>query len=263
MNSPTICKIIQTQMETPDIKTLFFSYSSSVEPGQFFMIWIPGVDEIPMSVSSISKKEFGITVKRIGEATKALFDLDKNAKIGVRGPYGNTFDLSTQNILFVGGGSGAAMLAPAIELARQQNKKATVVLGAKTKKELIFIKRLKKTGATVHVATDDGSEGFHGNASSYVVKLLKKNSHFESIITCGPELMMHQLLQQISDIPFQASLERYMKCAIGLCGQCCVGKGMRVCKEGTIFTRDQLQSFEDFGRYTRDASGQKIWLRKQ
>ena len=70
--------------------------------------------------------------------------------------------------------------------------------------------------------------------------------------------MMKKLFELYSLHPFQASLERYMKCGFGLCGQCCVGKGLRVCKEGTVFDEKTLKNIEDFGVFNRDASGGKI-----
>ncbi len=69
---------------------------------------------------------------------------------------------------------------------------------------------------------------------------------------------MTKLFEICKNIPFQASLERYMKCGIGLCGQCCVGSGLRVCTEGPIFDKKTLQKMEDFGVYKRDAAGIKI-----
>jgi dihydroorotate dehydrogenase electron transfer subunit len=87
------------------------------------------------------------------------------------------------------------------------------------------------------------------------------NEHkFDSVITCGPEIMMKKLLEMSGKIPFQASLERYMKCGFGICGQCCIGKGLRVCKDGPVFDGETLKNIEEFGTYKRDASGKKIPL---
>ncbi|MCX6671860.1 MAG: dihydroorotate dehydrogenase electron transfer subunit, partial [Euryarchaeota archaeon] len=78
------------------------------------------------------------------------------------------------------------------------------------------------------------------------------------VYSCGPERMMSSLLSFCKTLPFQASLERYMKCAIGICGQCCVGNGLRVCLDGPIFDGVTLKKVEDFGVYRRDAAGRKI-----
>jgi len=257
MNGPIIKKIIESKIEAKNIKTILFEYQEKIVPGQFFMIWIPGVDEIPMSVSYIHNKIKGITFRNVGDATKALFNLRKGDKIGVRGPYGNGFKINGKHILFVGGGTGIGMLAPAVEEANHKNISCTVILGAKNKNELFFEDRFKKCGATVYVSTDDGSKGYKGFASNLAKKILTENS-FDSVLTCGPEIMMKKLLDISKNIPIQASLERYMKCGIGICGQCCIGEGLRTCKDGPVFDGKKLKNAEDFGVYKRDASGCKV-----
>jgi len=257
MNYPKILHIIETKKETSDIKTIMFEYSEDTTPGQFFMIWIPRVDEIPMSVSYISKKVKGITFKRVGEATDALFELKEGDKIGIRGPYGNGFKIDGKTILFVAGGTGIAMITPTVEKAIDKNISTKVIIGAKNKDELFFETRLKKYGAEVYVSTDDGSKGYKG-VTTDLAKQIITNNKFDLILTCGPELMMKKLFDISQNIPFQASLERYMKCGFGICGQCCVGKGLRVCTEGPVFDKKMLKDIEDFGFYKRDATGQKI-----
>jgi len=257
MNIPTITTILTSTTEATDIKTITFRYPGTVLPGQFFMIWIPGVDEIPMSVSQITKDVKGFTFRKIGDATHALYHLSPGSKIGVRGPYGNGFKLTGKHLLFVGGGTGIAMLVPVVEQARKRNLQSTVIIGVKTKNELFFEDRLRRCGATVLVSTDDGSKGYKGFASDLAKDILTKEN-IDAVFTCGPEPMMKTLLSCCRTIPFQASLERYMKCSIGICGQCCVGNGLRVCLDGPIFDGKTLKKVEDFGVYKRDAAGRKI-----
>jgi len=254
-----VTKVLEVQQETKTVKTLTFYHSEPVKPGQFYMVWIPGIDEIPMSVSIIHHDQKGITFRKVGIATEALFRMKPNDAIGIRGPFGSSLSLEGNHLFFVGGGTGIAMLAPAIEMAREQGKQVTVVLGAKTKSDLFFKNRIRNTGATLEIATDDGSQGFLGLASELAKQLLQQED-IDAIITCGPELMMKQLLDISKNIPFQASLERYLKCAIGLCGQCCIGEGLRVCKEGPIFNGKTLKNVKDFGKYRRDSAGRKIPL---
>jgi dihydroorotate dehydrogenase electron transfer subunit len=257
MNIPTITTILTSTTDATDIKTITFRYLGTAVPGQFFMIWIPGVDEIPMSVSEITKDVKGITFRKIGDATHALYHLSPGSKIGVRGPYGNGFKLTGKHLLFVGGGTGIAMLAPAVEQARKRKLKSTVIIGVKTKNDLFFEDRLRRFGATVLVSTNDGSKGYKGFASDLAKDILKKEK-IDAVYTCGPEPMMKTLLSCCRTIPFQASLDRYMKCSIGICGQCCVGNGLRVCLDGPIFDGKTLKKVEDFGVYRRDAAGRKI-----
>ncbi|MDD5511591.1 MAG: dihydroorotate dehydrogenase electron transfer subunit, partial [Dehalococcoidales bacterium] len=231
-----------------------FNYDRETKPGQFYMVWIPGIDEIPMSVSYIGKLK-GITVRAVGGATKSLTSLKVGDKIGIRGPYGNGYKTPKGKILFVCGGTGAASLAPLVENVGK--KRATVVIGAKTKDEVLLKKRLEKS-AKVIISTDDGSCGIKGFATCAVEELLSKEK-FDQIITCGPEIMMVKIFQlaEAHKIPIQASLERYMKCGIGICGQCCMD-GYTVCKDGPIFTGKQLLQIKDFGKPHRDASGKRM-----
>ena len=257
MNIPIITEIIENKKEAEDIRTISFYFSEKIIPGQFLMIWIPNVDEIPMSVSYNNREIKGITFRKVGEATSALYDLKKGEKIGIRGPYGNGFSLKGKHILFVGGGTGIATLAPAVEEAIKKDIKSTVIIGVKNKSELFFEKRFNECGANVVVSTNDGSAGKKGLASEIAKKILQKEK-IDSVITCGPELMMKTLLNYSNGISLQASLERYIKCAIGICGQCCIGEGLRVCVEGPVFDGNSLKNIEDFGVYKRDAAGIKI-----
>jgi len=259
MNIPTMTPILKKTTETTDITTITFQYPGPMNPGQFFMIWVPGVDEIPMSVSSISPTQKAITFRDIGEATHALSQLNTGDLIGVRGPYGNGFSITGKHPLFVGGGTGIAMLAPAVEQAYKKTITSTVILGAQSKNQLFFEDCFKKYGATVLLCTDDGSAGFKGFASELAKEILKKQ-RIDAVYTCGPEQMMKAILSSCTTIPFQASLERYMKCAVGLCGQCCIGNGLRVCADGPIFDGATLKKIPDFGVYHRDAAGRKIFF---
>ena len=257
MNYPIITKIIEIKNENSIIKTIKFKHSIKIIPGQFYMIWIPGVDEIPMSVSYIDKDIKGITFKKIGDSTKILFNLKKGDKLGVRGPYGKGFKLKGKKVLFVGGGTGIAMLTPLIEEAINKKIKSTVIIGSKTKNELFFEERIKETGAELFISTDDGTYGSKGFTTDIAEYIIKRNK-FDLVLTCGPELMMKKLMDISKGIEFQTSLERFMKCGFGLCGQCCIGEGIRVCTEGPIFDNKTLKKIKDFGVFKRDASGKKI-----
>ena len=259
MNYPKITSISKIKRENNNTKTLMFNYSQETHPGQFFMIWIAGVDEIPMSASYINGYIKGITFRRVGEATHALFKLKEGDHIGIRGPYGKGFKINGKKILFVGGGTGIATLAPAVEMATMKHIDSTVIIGAKTTNEIFFEERLINSNATVYIATNDGSKGYKGFASDLAQEFLGKDD-FSSVITCGPELMMKKLLDLSKNIPFQASIERYMKCGFGICGQCCIGDGLRVCEEGPVFEGKMLKHVDEFGVYRRNGAGRKIFF---
>ena len=248
MNIVQVSEVIN---ETNNIKTIKFKWPVESKPGQFIMVWLPGIDEIPMSLSY----SHGITVDNVGDATKAIHSLEKDSQIGIKGPYGNGFDLSGDDFLLIGGGTGIAALAMAAEKLSQSGKNVRIAIGARTASDLLFVERMKAFGE-VHVATDDGSAGHHGFITQVAEKLIAEKKP-DMILACGPEPMMVGAVKLANDIPIQCSLERYMKCGFGICGSCQCGKDT-VCKDGPIFSGQQLGEIEDFGKWKRDSSGKLI-----
>lgn len=253
MDAARVEKVVE---EAAGLRTIRFKWKAVAEPGQFVMVWLPGVDEVPMSLSHIGGLR-GITVEKIGEATGAIHELKAGDRFGVRGPYGKGFDLFGKNVLIVGGGSGMACLAPAVEAIRASRRKVCVAIGAKMKKGLVFVDRMRRCGAEMNIATDDGSEGFHGFVTQLAGEMLNEK-RFDSILTCGPEVMMKKVvaLGLKKRIPVQASLERFMKCGIGLCDSCAFD-GFHVCRDGPVFSSIVLKNIEDFGEFRRDACGRR------
>lgn len=242
----TVTRIVE---ETPTVRTFFFGKAFRARPGQFAMVWVPGVDEIPMALSSDSS----ITVQKVGDATGALFDLREGDMLGIRGPLGNGFTASGR-ILAVAGGIGAAPLLP---LAREGSAE-TFLLGARTGDELVFRDSLPAL-TDVRIATDDGTAGHHGFVTGLLAKL--DPAAYDAICVCGPEGMMVAVLRALDAAGVagrgQFSLHRYMKCGVGICGSCCIDpSGLRVCRDGPVFSGDLLLESE-FGAYARDASGRK------
>ncbi len=245
--------------ETLDVTTLYFSGMADAKPGQYLMVWLPGVDEIPMSLSTIGDQS-SITVRVVGDMTRILSQLKAGDKMGVRGPFGNGYAALGKRPLLIGGGSGIASLAPLADQLVAIGVKPTFLIGARSKDQLFFKGRLTKLlGENLLVSTDDGSEGYHGYASNYAGELLAKNS-FDHVYVCGPELMALKVWADADrlGIPVQASLERLCKCAVGLCGSCAIGP-YRVCKDGPIFDSVKLREVaSDFGKRRLDASGRMI-----
>jgi len=265
VNRLRIVKIQEVRVESPTVKTFTFQdkICGKAEPGQFVMVWIPGVDEIPTSLSTTSNSLTSITVAEVGEATKALHQRKRGDVLGIRGPYGNGFTLNSGNIMIVGGGTGMVPLMPLTEKLVKLAKKLTFLLGAKTRNELLFLDRinqtLSKVNAEMIATTEDGSYGLKGVVTDQAEKRLAEEK-FDIIYACGPEQMMHKmfLLTERYHTPFQASLERIMRCAMGLCGSCVIGK-LRVCKDGPVLTSEQLRTVkEEFGKFKRDFQGRKI-----
>jgi dihydroorotate dehydrogenase electron transfer subunit len=248
------------------VKTFTFKdkVCSTAKPGQFMMLWIPGVDEIPLSILDADKDgTVSVAVKKVGEATGALHQKKTGEVIGVRGPFGNSFTLKRGKILMVGGGTGIAPLSFLAKKLSSKTAKLVFVIGAKTKEELLFIDKIRKAcnGEHLVATTEDGSYGIKCLATKPLESLLAKEK-FDMVYTCGPEQMMCKafILAEKRGIALEASLERLMRCAIGLCGSCVVGK-YRVCRDGPVFTSDQLREVKkEFGISKRDFNGKRIPL---
>lgn len=261
-------RIVSVRDETSTIKSFTFRdrLASKASPGQFVMIWIPGVDEVPMSLSAMDQKEGAvtITVDEVGEATSRLHRMKVGDVVGMRGPFGNGYTLTkARSVMIVGGGTGLASLAPLTEeIAKQKGCRVTFLLGAKTCGELLFLERIKTVLSLVNyrmvVTTEDGSYGTKGLVTEPAEQFLAREK-FNMVYACGPEQMMHKmfLLTERFKVPFQASLERLMRCAIGLCGTCVIGK-FRVCRDGPVFSGEQLREVRnEFGHFTRGFDGRK------
>ena len=254
----TVVRVTERVEETPSTVTLRFPYAPAAEPGQFVMAWIPGDDELPMSLSYTEGPSKGITVKMMGATSRHVQSIVPGTLLGVRGPYGNRFDLSPRRILVVAGGSGAAVLAPAAERACARGAEVVVALGATRAPELLFRERFHRMGARVELATDDGSEGFHGFVTSVAERILG-TERFEAVWTCGPEVMMRKVLAAAGAHGVRASgaMERHMKCALGMCDACAFGP-YHVCTDGPVFSDEQLRGVADFGNFHRDATGRRV-----
>lgn len=261
MHIPQIVEIKNIIQETATVKTFIFDWEVKEEtPGQFMMIW-NFHDEKPMSISLIDSlnNEIGFTIRKVGKFTEALHQLEVGAQLGLRGPYGRGFEIVGSRVLAVGGGVGMAPLAAFAEEASHRGVEVDLISAAATQNELLFMDRLEKPVANLRPCTDDGTHGFCGFGTELAREVLKSNS-YDMIITCGPEVMMKKVadLADEYEIPAQFSMERYMKCGVGICGQCCVDDvGWRICKEGPVFWRDEVKLITEFGKYRRDSAGMK------
>jgi dihydroorotate dehydrogenase electron transfer subunit len=230
------------------------------QPGQFVMVWVPGVDEIPMGIASANGDKIEIAVSKVGECTEALHAKPVGDNVGLRGPFGKgfSFDEPASNYCFVVGGYGSVPLRFAAESLVKKGKKIFVLMGAKTSSDLLFKDVFKKLDCDVSVATDDGSEGHNGSCTELLPELIGREK-IDCILTCGPELMMRSVFEVVSKhgIPIQASIERHVKCGVSGCGSCDCG-GFRICKEGPVFDLYELMRKTEFGRWKRDKTGLRV-----
>ena len=258
MEKPIICRIKEIIEESPTVKTFILDKYFDFKAGQFAMVWIPEVNEKPLGLLK-TKNSISFGVAKVGDFTEKMHSLKEGDLIGVRGPYGTSFEPLGDKVLAVAGGIGSVPILSAVEEFSKKGISITTILGGRTKDELLYIERFKKCGK-LHPCTDDGSFGFKGFTTEKMKEILK-DERFDLIITCGPEIMMKKVVDIANgyNIPVQVSMERYMKRGIGICGQCCVDdEGLCVCKDGPVFWGDKLKFIKEFGKYKRDASGRRI-----
>ncbi len=261
---PNMYRIERIRKETDDTFTLDLTGVSGAEglafaAGQFNMIYVYGVGEVPVSISGDPTQSNPLihTVRAVGNVTKALRRLSVGETIGIRGPYGTGWPMERargNDVVLITGGIGLAPLRPALyQILAERKKYGKVVLlyGTRTPQDILFRQELEQWRARfdldVEVTVDRADESWRGNVG--VVTTLIPRSSFDAstciAMICGPEVMMRftVLALQRRGVPAEntyVSMERNMKCAIGLCGHCQFGPKF-VCKDGPVFSYDVVR----------------------
>jgi dihydroorotate dehydrogenase electron transfer subunit len=217
--------------------TLILDGTLPCEPGQFVMAWLPGVEERPLSV--MDDAPLALTIAHIGPFTQALCALRAGDRLWVRGPYGHGFHLRGHRHLLIGGGSGAAGLALLAKCARARGDHVSVVLGARCASLHMLRWRYETLGCDILLASDDGSCGLCGTALDAARPALAMTP--DALYACGPEPMLRAVARsaRACGVPCWVSLERVMKCGLGVCGSCHCGDQL-VCADGPVFPSDVL-----------------------
>ncbi len=256
----------RVQRETADTYTLQIEFEQGepefrYEPGQFNMLYVFGVGEVPISISGDSDQGHVLvhTVRDVGAVTHAICSMKPGAAIGVRGPFGRGWpvDASTgDDILIVAGGVGLAPLRSTIyRLIRDRRLYGTVsvIYGARTPSDLLYARELERWRGRFDidamVTVDRADRGWFGHVG-VVTKLIPKAaidpSHAAAFI-CGPEVMMRFTVRELQHLGLPndriyLSMERNMRCGIGLCGHCQFGPAL-ICRDGPVFSYDQVEPF--------------------
>lgn len=266
LHTPRSVFLDRIEEETPSIRSFWFTDPNlhKAKPGQFAMVWVPGVDEVPMSVLAIhGRSEAGVVIKKGGAVSVALWEKKPGDRFWVRGPYGHPFSVGHhQKLLVVGGGTG---LVPLLSLlVHFRGRDLTLITGARTASELLFRDWLVKDSKEHHFkllfATDDGTYGQKKLVPQVAEEVLRREK-FDAIYTCGPEPMMKKMydLAMERGCHIQVSLERVFKCGVGICAACVIGPYL-VCHDGPVFSERELSGMPEFGHSRRDLSGKKVPL---
>ena len=251
--APVPVKIVEKEKECEHITTFTLEPEEPLglpKPGQFYMVWIPGMDEKPMGASGIAPLK--ISVNAIGPFSDALSKMRVGQRMWLSGPYGNGFPVEgKKSVLVVGGGCGFAPLRSVLEYAKINGITAKAILGARSINGLMTV-----PACGYRVCTDDGSRGTKGFVTAELEKALASEK-FDAVYCCGPEKMMKAVAEMCiaKKQDCWLLLERYMKCGIGICGQCAIG-GKLVCKDGPAFPAGIIKEPE-FGKCGRDSAGRK------
>ena len=239
----------KVRLENYCTRTFIFRECLPAQPGQFVMVWLPGMDEKPFSIAAA--EPLALMVAAVGPFSKAMHKLSAGDHVWVRGPLGQGFQLSEGDILLAGGGYGVAPLLFLAQEAIAEGCAVEACIGAQTAEDVLLAKDFEKAGVTVRITTEDSSRGTRGLVTAATEEAIAKTRP-SMVYACGPIKMLEAIDQQCEyhDLPRQLSWEAHMRCGIGLCGSCelpapqsdsgrvrhaeCQGSGWLVCLDGPV-----------------------------
>jgi anaerobic sulfite reductase subunit B len=253
---PARYQVVECQDETPDTVTLCLRPIDQpipeYRPGQFTMLYAPGIGEVPISISGTGPGlRLVQTVRAVGAVTRALCACTPGRVIGVRGPYGTGWDVASAaggDLLIVAGGIGLAPLRGALLAAlghRQRYRRVVVLVGARSPGELVFARELDEWrygGAEIAVTVDQAAAGWTGHVG-VVTQLIGRadlDAARTTALICGPEVMMRVTARELRALGISAShirvsLERNMRCGVAECGHCQLGP-LLLCRDGPVIS---------------------------
>ncbi len=263
---PAAYRVQQMRRETGDTFTLDLAplngaAPGAFAPGQFNMLYVFGVGEIPISISGDPAQwpRLQHTTRVVGTVTRAMRRLRKGDTLGVRGPFGSHWPVDQcagRDVVMVTGGIGLAPLRPALHAllaARQRVRRLVLLYGARTPEDILYRRELERWRSQfdleVHVTVDRATGKWRGNVG--VVTTLIPRAPFEPAnavaMICGPEIMMRFTALELQKRGvacenIYVSMERNMKCAVGFCGHCQFGPAF-ICKDGPVFRYDRVKDW--------------------
>jgi NAD(P)H-flavin reductase len=259
---PIAARVMRVRRELADVWTIDIATDSGgfpFAPGQFNMLYAFGVGEAAVSVSGDPAQPGTLvhTIRAVGKVSGALTRLRQGDFIGLRGPFGTGWPLQEaigSDVVLIAGGLGLAPLRPALYhlmATRERYGRIILLCGARSPGDILFraeIERFRRRlDIEIEVTVDHATPDWRGNVG--VVTTLIGRATFDRrhavAMVCGPEIMMRYAAAElvrtgVSDEAIYVSMERNMKCAIGLCGHCQFG-GDFICKDGPVMTYHHLR----------------------
>uniref|UniRef100_A0A7C4S4U7 Dihydroorotate dehydrogenase electron transfer subunit n=1 Tax=Geoglobus ahangari TaxID=113653 RepID=A0A7C4S4U7_9EURY len=217
------------------ISTIIFDKELRSYPGQFIMLNVFGLEEIPLSLSSPNS----VTVKAVGETTQYLVNIKEGEFVGVKGPYGNMFSLTNGRALLVAGGMGIAPLHYLYLRLEECGADVRFLFGVKSQEDICLTENIKD----IVIASEDGSVGIRGTVKDLIIR--ENLEEFDKIYVCGPKAMTKFLISYFKEKGVidkaEFSLTGYMRCGFGVCGSCVLENGLRVCVDGPVVRGKELK----------------------
>jgi NAD(P)H-flavin reductase len=254
---PTVARVRARRRETHDTWTLAIDAERQFRPGQFNMLYAFGIGEIPVSISGDPAAAGPLvhTVRAVGAVSRALAALPRGAAVGVRGPFGTAWPVEENegsDIVVVAGGLGLAPLRGALcRLFAERRRYGRIALyyGSRSPDDILYRRQLEtwRRRLDVEVTVDHAPQSWHGHVG-VVTKLIGRGAFAPEravALVCGPEIMMRftaAALEAAGLAPerIHVSLERNMKCAVGLCGHCQFGPAL-LCRDGAVMRYDRVR----------------------
>ena len=263
---PETATIEEIRDEIRDVKTFYMSLDNKeldknfkIKSGQFIMCTIFGAGEFAVSLPpSPENDRFHLTVRKVGSVTNALHELKAGDKVGIRGPFGNGFpfeEIKGKNIIYVAGGIGLIPLRSSIVHVLQHKKefgRVLVLHGARTPDDLMYKENLKEwqsfPGFETYITVDVGTPGWTGEVGFVHTLFDKAKLPVENTVAfvCGPPVMFNTVIGELlkrglRDDCIISTLERHMKCGVGKCQHCAIGRTL-VCTDGPVYTFRQIKT---------------------
>jgi NAD(P)H-flavin reductase len=267
---PRPARVMQVDKETHDTFTLSLEAGNgngqaSFAPGQFSMLYVFGVGELPISISGDPEEPGRLvyTVRSVGKATNALVTRTAGETVGVRGPFGTSWPMTKargKDIVVIAGGIGLAPLRPAIyHILRHRGdyKRLIVLYGARTPRDMLYRKQLAAWAylpdTQILTTVDYGGLSWRGYVGvvTTLFRYVRLQPNRTVALVCGPEIMMRYVVRElesrgVGSADTYLSMERNMKCAVGFCGHCQLGPYF-ACKDGPVFPLSRMQDW--IGKY--------------
>ncbi len=254
-----VMEIIEAEDLSKKVRKIVLRGNLGSSPGQYVMLWVPGVGEIPISIARELEGEIWLLVARVGKVSSALHSLKVRDPLWVRGPYGRGFSLAEGKVSLIGGGYG---ISPLIFLAERLRSLGRVELrfyaGFRGSEDVLLEELLRSISDELIVTTEDGSRGLRGKVVEHI-----DFDWPDRVYAAGPEAMLVEVVSRClgRGKSVEVSLERLVRCSLGVCGSCSLDPlGLLVCRDGPVFDGNTLTAVKDFGNYWRGFDGRKVSL---